>query len=452
MVVFWQSYTTLGSLQAAYAAVEDLRLAVESAESTLQRPLIDHSRVVDNIVGPFVSHEHQPHMIQQTVAVAADQVPSLKSVINAHLHFHQYYGSDFTTRSLRFSRTNEYSTKHVQGIVLMVHSNERDVAYAVSTSHPDNNGMHSTVPEPSLETNEVQIPLINRGHRDEGSIATLNTSQSLRDENFGGDEKHIPAIGYNPIDNVRAPIEVIREMTPWSAKYRFPAPSECEMVKEKADALPDMVVVPFEDAVSDTVLDGWEDVWVSKARYTGPKLKEPKIDFVYNCEWMHHLPNQVELTSIGVNGSQPELIATMHPYEVNSTLNDEDGVWLASHGSNRYREWDELRYSMRSVEKYAGSFANRIQILVNAFEIRSPNGTYVVNMGKQRPKWLKDVEQVQILSQEEFFGPDEKKCLPSFDSLTIENQLYNTKSDTDRVRSFFVLVKHIVGFAQHCCS
>lgn len=122
----------------------------------------------------------------------------------------------------------------------------------------------------------------------------------------------------------------------------------------------------------------------------------------------------------------------MYPYEVNSTLNDEEGLWLASHGTNRYREWDELRYSMRSVEKYAGSFTNRIQILVNS--VQKPGKDGVMTMTKQRPSWLRDdVEKVQIVAQEEFFGPDEKKCLPSFDSLTIENQLYNTKSETDRV-------------------
>jgi len=124
----------------------------------------------------------------------------------------------------------------------------------------------------------------------------------------------------------------------------------------------------------------------------------------------------------------------MRPYEINSTLNDDKGVWLASHGSNRYREWNELRYSLRSVGKYAHTFANRVQILVNAFEERSPNDNQVLRMGKQRPHWLVDDNQhVQVLSQEEFFGPDERKCLPSFDSLTIENQLYNTRSETDRV-------------------
>lgn len=124
----------------------------------------------------------------------------------------------------------------------------------------------------------------------------------------------------------------------------------------------------------------------------------------------------------------------MRPYELNSTLNDEEGEWMASHGTNRYREWDELRYSMRSVEKYAGSFTNRIQILVNAFQNQGSN-----TMGKQRPQWLKpDLEKVQVLSQEEFFGPKEQKCLPTFDSLTIENQLYNTKSETDRVSTCLV--------------
>jgi hypothetical protein len=216
----------------------------------------------------------------------------------------------------------------------------------------------------------------------------------------------------------QAPIELLKEQTPWSQNYDFPSWDECQELKEKAEALPDMVHVPFEVSVKDVVLEGWEDEWIAKARYVGPKLAEPKIDFVYT--W--------------VNGSQQELTETMKPYEINSSLNDPEGVWMASHGSNRYREWDELRYSMRSVEKYAGSFTNRIQILVNAFKNFKTDESSPTTYGKQRPHWLRsDMEKVQVLSQEEFFGPEERKCLPSFDSLTIENQLYNTKSETDRV-------------------
>jgi hypothetical protein len=80
-----------------------------------------------------------------------------------------------------------------------------------------------------------------------------------------------------------SPVPALEQMTPWSRHYKFPDHRECEDVKEKADALPDMVFVPFEDAITDVNLSGWEDLWVSKARYTGPKLAEPMIDFVYNC-------------------------------------------------------------------------------------------------------------------------------------------------------------------------
>lgn len=110
-------------------------------------------------------------------------------------------------------------------------------------------------------------------------------------------------------------------------------------------------------------------------------------------------------------------------------LNDEEGHWINSHGVNRYRDWDELRYSLRSVEKYASNFRNKIQIVVNSVE-----GT---PEGKQIPNWLNDEdttkEVVQVLSQEEFFDREKHACLPTFNSLTIENQLFNTPSDTDYV-------------------
>lgn len=67
----------------------------------------------------------------------------------------------------------------------------------------------------------------------------------------------------------------------------------------------------------------------------------------------------------GVNGSEQAFKETKRPYELNSTLNDKDGKWIRSHGENRYRDWDELKYSVRSVEKYA-PFMNKIQLLVNS--------------------------------------------------------------------------------------
>ena len=117
----------------------------------------------------------------------------------------------------------------------------------------------------------------------------------------------------------------------------------------------------------------------------------------------------------------------MRPYELISVLNDPKGEWLESHGVNRYRDWDELRYSIRSLSKYAASFKNKILVLVN-----DANGA---PDSKQMPSWLKhDAEgQVQVVAQNDYFEEDKKACLPTFNSLTMENQIFNTPSDVDRV-------------------
>lgn len=159
-----------------------------------------------------------------------------------------------------------------------------------------------------------------------------------------------------------------------------------------------------------------------------------------------------------MNGSDEAFQETIYPYEVNSTLNDPEGKWLESHRVNRYRDWDELRYSIRSVEKYAPTFRNKIQLLVNA--VADPNDAQDATVenparvfGKQRPLWLKDDahanEVVEILSQEDFFNEHEQGCLPTFNSLTIENQAFNTKSDTDR---FFALSDDMLLGKPHAAS
>jgi hypothetical protein len=132
----------------------------------------------------------------------------------------------------------------------------------------------------------------------------------------------------------------------------------------------------------------------------------------------------------------------MYPYEVNSTLNDAEGTWLQSHRMNRYRDWDELRFSIRTVEKYAPKIRNKIQILVNSVgtegiaDKASPEKPAKIT-GRQSPLWLNDHENtnniIQIIPHEEFFDESEQGCLPTFNSLTIESQIFNTKSTVDRV-------------------
>lgn len=58
-------------------------------------------------------------------------------------------------------------------------------------------------------------------------------------------------------------------------------------LEEKADSLPEIIHIPFEDAVAGSTLQGWEDQWISHASYDAKawgKLEEPKIDFVYLCK------------------------------------------------------------------------------------------------------------------------------------------------------------------------
>jgi len=53
--------------------------------------------------------------------------------------------------------------------------------------------------------------------------------------------------------------------------------------------LPEVIRIPFEEAVADVELGGWEDSWFSSATYDFERgMAEPKLDFVYNCECAAH--------------------------------------------------------------------------------------------------------------------------------------------------------------------
>lgn len=70
----------------------------------------------------------------------------------------------------------------------------------------------------------------------------------------------------------------------------FPTYAEYQNLKENAEALPDILHLPFQDTVADVVLKGWEDRWISEVTYDVKewgKLEEPKIDFVYTCKCCH---------------------------------------------------------------------------------------------------------------------------------------------------------------------
>ncbi|EXJ82385.1 hypothetical protein A1O3_06198 [Capronia epimyces CBS 606.96] len=189
-------------------------------------------------------------------------------------------------------------------------------------------------------------------------------------------------------------------------------------LEQQAESLPEFVWVPFHEAVKNEVLQGWEDEWVSSGTFDEQKwgkLEEPRVDFAY----------------LWVNGSEEDFQRTIRVWEERSVLNDPDGKWISSHGVNRYRDWDELRYSFRSIEKNAGNFTNTVKVLVNSIY---QDG---VPVRKQTPSWLAVADPevarfVQVVPQEDMFEADKAVCLPTFNSLTIENQIFNTQSDVDQ--------------------
>ena len=165
------------------------------------------------------------------------------------------------------------------------HSEEK-VEDSVKLTHPDDgaetDGDHSDFgagEQVRLGQSEKVDDLLKADHPSKEVHAEANDMDTDNDE---------PAETSN--DAMQFPIRTLDEMTPFSETYQFPSWDECQTVKEKADELPDMIHMPFEQAVADVVLEGWEDEWISKARYSGPKLEEPKIDFVYNCKSYPLLP------------------------------------------------------------------------------------------------------------------------------------------------------------------
>jgi hypothetical protein len=100
-----------------------------------------------------------------------------------------------------------------------------------------------------------------------------------------------------------------------------------------------------------------------------------------------------------------------------------------ANSKNRYRDRDELRYSLRSVAKYAPFFHH----------------IYVVTFG-QKPHWLKETERITIVDHQEIFF--EKSDLPTFNSQAIEANLHHIPNLTEK----FVYFNDDVFLALPCTA
>ena len=340
-----------------------------------------------------VEEDRRRETRRRELHLEADQLQEIKTIERHLKEHHQAPGykageSDESDSKAETEEDQRHETEEIQKHLEQKHAEHRQAELQKETAHSNNENQQSIPPPAVAGSGNAEVTAMVEAELDP--------------------QTHKEAIITSPDQSKERPILETESQAHLS-------------LEEKADLLPEIVHIPFEEAVRDVTLDGWEDEWVASATFDNKKwgkLEEPKIDFVY----------------LWVNGSEKEFQETKRPYELNSVLNDVEGTWIKSHGTNRYRDWDELRYSLRSIEKYASQFRNKIQILVN-----SVNGT---EDGKQIPWWLNaekvTSEIVQVLAQEEFVDQEKHVCLPTFNSLTIENQIFNTPSDVDHVRLPFL--------------
>jgi hypothetical protein len=177
------------------------------------------------------------------------------------------------------------------------HRDDDGVEHAAKLTHPDDDDAAMLDPEDAASNEDARVRMVGTKDKNANLDDPFNADHHSKEQLVLMEEKKDAAEEPAQPQNLKvkpSPIETLDVQTPWSEHYDFPSWDECQELKEKADGLPDLLHVPFEVSVKDVVLEGWEDEWISKARYLGPKLKEPKIDFVYTCEHCcekHNVPS-----------------------------------------------------------------------------------------------------------------------------------------------------------------
>ena len=162
----------------------------------------------------------------------------------------------------------------------------------------------------------------------------------------------------------------------------------------------------------------WQENWIALGSFTGPPLSISSLDVVYS--W--------------VNGSDPRHLALMAKHS----------SWrkTSAKEAKHYRDYDELRYSIRSVESMFGKYVNNIVIVSADY-----------GQGEQRegqvPQWLNltwksedtGKSRVQMVHHSQVFV-GKNDLLPTFNSLAIESQIVNINGLSEQVNS---VVKKGVG-------
>ncbi|KAG0326908.1 Xanthine phosphoribosyltransferase 1 [Dissophora globulifera] len=173
------------------------------------------------------------------------------------------------------------------------------------------------------------------------------------------------------------------------------------------------------------------------SRHPFPPTSDWMSDWLYNQTVDSKLDESVgkglkiDVVYTWVNGSDPTLMAVKERYEDASPFfqkfraarNARVGQSNSGLTANRYRDMDELRYSVRSVAEYASTMFNRIHILTTVVDPETQES--------QAPSWLNNasLDVIQLVRHDVIFK--DKTLLPSFNSLAIESQIHHIPMVTD---------------------
>ncbi len=114
-----------------------------------------------------------------------------------------------------------------------------------------------------------------------------------------------------------------------------------------------------------------------------------------------HVKNPIDIVYLWVDGNDPLWIEKKN----RALLKEGKPIHSYSLEDKRFTDHQELRYSLRSVIRYAPFF----------------NHIYIVTMG-QKPKWLMPHPRITIVDHKEIFKNE--KHLPTFNSNAIESNLH----------------------------
>ncbi|KAK6538443.1 Xanthine phosphoribosyltransferase 1 [Orbilia ellipsospora] len=191
---------------------------------------------------------------------------------------------------------------------------------------------------------------------------------------------------------------------------------ECPAAREYTRSLPEVTFVPLEEVIDRDEESNlsWLDEWITNGRLgttTSSRPQAPTLDVIYT--W--------------VNGSSPAFKTAKDAVESKSRLWSIDGYHRDT--MNRHHDWDELRYSMRSLERFLEKDETG--------QLKSPNPLGKISIvstdhtdgaeSAQAPLWLdiSSSDSPEIIAQESLISPAlQHTCaVDTFSSCSIEARL-----------------------------